>query len=317
MPSQPFWHVRLDAILAQLRGLDAEYVDRQAIERIFGVGERRARQLMGGCNAIKVGNAMAIRRTSLLERLESASVAVSKSSRILNARGLDGHVAPIRQKLPPGFHLTEGELRVFFISPTELAAKLSAAAAAITADWDAFAAETRIASPPDGSAQQNTEVRPNDTAVKIAHHPGVPASEAADDGGDSRPGDRLATPAVDRPTRAHVAEEDSSGGVSLQEQYELFCLAKVKNHLRALPQAVRSQKFEETRSAIRRAAPQLRRNDLDEIAQRELESKIRLTLNLPSIEEFAASQVTIRQVILQRRYLARLPRGTAPNSRGA
>ena len=141
---------------------------------------------------------------------------------------------------------------------------------------------------PTGSAQQNTEVRPNDTAVKIANHPGVPASEAADGGGDSRPGDTLATPAVDRPTRAHVAEEDSSGGVSLQEQYELFCLAKVKNHLRALPQAVRFQKFEETRSAIRRAAPQLRRNDLDEIAQRELESKIRLTLNLPSIEEFAA-----------------------------
>src|ERR1043166_3932754 len=36
----------------------------------LGVGERRARQLMSGCNAIKVGNAMAIRRTSLLERLE-------------------------------------------------------------------------------------------------------------------------------------------------------------------------------------------------------------------------------------------------------
>jgi hypothetical protein len=37
---------------------------------------------------------------------------------------------------------------VSFVSPTELAAKLSAAAAAIAADWDAFAAETRIASPP-------------------------------------------------------------------------------------------------------------------------------------------------------------------------
>ena len=69
MPSQPFWHARLDAILAHLCGLDAEYLDRHAVGRIFGVGERRARQLMGGLNAIKVGNAMAVRRASLLERL--------------------------------------------------------------------------------------------------------------------------------------------------------------------------------------------------------------------------------------------------------
>ena len=70
MPSQPFWHARLDAILAHLRGLDAEYLDRHAVERSFAVGERRARQLMGGLHAIQVGNAMAVRRASLLERLE-------------------------------------------------------------------------------------------------------------------------------------------------------------------------------------------------------------------------------------------------------
>jgi hypothetical protein len=37
--------------------------------------------------------------------------------------------------------------------------------------------------------------------------------------------------------------------------------------------------------------PQLRRDDLEEMAQRELESKIRLALNLPGIEEFAAGTV--------------------------
>ena len=143
---------------------------------------------------------------------KSDPVAVSKFSRIRKARRLDGYAMRTPQKLPPGIHLTEGELHVSFGSPTELAAKLSAAAAAITADWDAFAAETGIASPPDGLAQRGV--------------------------GDSRPADRLATPAVDRPTPAPVAEEDSSRRVSLKQRYDEFCLAKVEQHLRSLPQAV-------------------------------------------------------------------------------
>jgi hypothetical protein len=113
----------------------------------------------------------------------------------------------------------------------------------------------------------------------------------ADAGGDSRATDRLATPAVDPPTRPHDTQEESSGRVSMKQRYEEFCLAKVKDHLRALPQPIRSQRFEETRSAIRRAVPQLRRNEVDEMAQRELESRICAGLHLPSIEEFTAGSV--------------------------
>jgi hypothetical protein len=287
MPSQPSWHARLHTILAQLRGLHAEYVDRQTVERIFGVGERRARQIMAGLSTIKVGNAAAVRRTSLLERLESDPASVSKSSRILNARPLNGHARPTRGQLPLGIHLAEGELRVSFISPPELAAKLSAAAAAIEADWDAFSAATRIVSPPAESARER-RVQFEESLKQTLLSQG-----SADEGATIRreavgKRERLGAPAVERPTRPDVADKDSSHRVSLKERYEEFCLAKVKDHLSSLPRAVRSQRFEETRSAIRRAAPQLRRNDLDEIAQRELESKIRLALNLPSIEEFAA-----------------------------
>src|SRR4051794_13128626 len=265
MPSQPFWFARLNTILAEVRVLDAEYLDRGAVGRIFGVGERRARQLMVGLERMKVGNAVAIRRTSLLERLETASVGVSKFPGVMNARGSDPDASSATQKLPPGIQLTGGELRVSFTTATELATKLLAVSAAITADSNAFDAATRIIPQPSHPAQQNS----TSTHGKRGN-PDV----------DSR--------AVDSLTRAHDAETNAPCRGSLNDRYYDFCTTKVKDHLRALPQAIRSQWFDETRSAIRRAVPQLRQNELDEMTQRELESKIRARLHLPSLEEFTA-----------------------------
>jgi hypothetical protein len=71
-------------------------------------------------------------------------------------------------------------------------------------------------------------------------------------------------------TRARGAEAESPREGSLKERYEEFCRAKFKDHLRALPQAIRSRMFEELRSSLRREAPQLRRNELDEMAHRVL-----------------------------------------------
>jgi hypothetical protein len=132
------------------------------------------------------------------------------------------------------------------------------------------------------------KVRRKRIAVKLANDPFVAAPEAADGGGDSSPPDRVSMPVARLP---RDPEEESSRRVSLERRYEEFCLAKVNNHLRALPQAIRSQRFQETRSAIRREVPQLRSNELDEMAQRELVSRIRAGLQLPSIEEFSAGGV--------------------------
>ena len=43
MPPTPTWFQRLLEILDVLRGIDAGYLDRQAVEKLFGVGPRRAR----------------------------------------------------------------------------------------------------------------------------------------------------------------------------------------------------------------------------------------------------------------------------------
>src|ERR1019366_2181615 len=73
MPAQPAWFHRLDGILSELRSLETEYLDRQAVETLFHVRERRARQLMAGLPSLQVGNAVAVRRQALIERLENTA----------------------------------------------------------------------------------------------------------------------------------------------------------------------------------------------------------------------------------------------------
>src|SRR5215210_5252610 len=73
MPAKPTWFHRLDEILGGLRGLGTDYLDRQTVERIFGVRERRARQLMAGLPCLQVGNAVAVSRSALIERLEATA----------------------------------------------------------------------------------------------------------------------------------------------------------------------------------------------------------------------------------------------------
>ena len=70
MPAKSAWLPRIGSILAELHVLKSDYLDRHAVERIFGVRQRRARQLMGGLPTLQIGNALAIPRRALIERLQ-------------------------------------------------------------------------------------------------------------------------------------------------------------------------------------------------------------------------------------------------------
>ena len=48
MPAQPAWFHRLDEILSALRFMTSTHLDRAAVERLFRVRQRRARQIMAG-----------------------------------------------------------------------------------------------------------------------------------------------------------------------------------------------------------------------------------------------------------------------------
>ena len=161
MPPQPTWFHRLDRILAELRALNGDYLDRQAVERIFSVRERRARQLMAGLPCLQIGNAVGVSRPALIERVETTAAGercqwelrrrarVSEfvdtmrkqvaGRRVVVPASADAHNRVLTD-LPSGVELRPGELRIQFGGAEDLAAKLFELSQAMANDWQAFVA---------------------------------------------------------------------------------------------------------------------------------------------------------------------------------
>lgn len=157
MPVQPAWFHRLDQILGELRCLEVSHLDRQAIEKLFRVRQRRARQLMACLPCLRIGNAVAVERTALLLWLETIAAGdpfqreLSRRARVADALELlHKHAAAQRIRisapsdsrertfrgLPSGVQLRPGELRIEFASAQDLAAKLFELSQAMANDWD-------------------------------------------------------------------------------------------------------------------------------------------------------------------------------------
>ncbi len=165
MPYQPTWFHRLEEIRSELRSLPADYLDRQAVEKLFRIGSRRARQLMAGLPYLQVGNAVAVDRQALLERLantgkterfqwelsrrtrvaESLEIlrqhAATRQIRIPAATNVHNHILG---DLPQWIELRPGELRIEFCDAEDLAAKLFELSQAMANDWEAL---TKIVEP--------------------------------------------------------------------------------------------------------------------------------------------------------------------------
>ena len=159
MPAQPAWFHRVRDILRQLRTLDSDYLDRQAVEKLFGVRERRARQLIAGLPCLQIGNAVAVERLALIQRLEQASTAdrfqweVGRRTRVAEhieqlrkyaaAQSVRVPAAPdvrdrLLRDLADGIDLQPGELRIAFTGAEDLASKLFELSQAMANDWPAF-----------------------------------------------------------------------------------------------------------------------------------------------------------------------------------
>src|ERR1017187_8444911 len=160
MPSQPEWFHRLDEILETLRGMESTHLDRQAVQKLFGVRECRARQLMAGLPGLRAGNAFAVARLALIARLEETAQGglfqweTNRRARVVEE--LDRtrrHLAARRGRLPGAgdargirggglagrMELKPGELRIEFYGAEDLAAKLFELSQAMANDWQAFA----------------------------------------------------------------------------------------------------------------------------------------------------------------------------------
>jgi hypothetical protein len=160
LPAQPAFFHRLDDILAELRALQISHLDRQAVQKLFGVGQRRARQLMAGLPALRAGNAVAVERLGLMARLENIQAGepfaresarrarlgehLANTRRLLAARRVRlPAAADVRERsvreLGGGIELRPGELRILFFGAEDLAAKLFELSQAMANDWHAFA----------------------------------------------------------------------------------------------------------------------------------------------------------------------------------
>lgn len=161
MPAQPAWYHRLDAILDTLRNMNSSYLDRRAIEQLFEVRERRARQIMAGLPGLQAGNAAAVSRLALIERLEAITTTgpfqweirrrlrvtqdLDQTRRQIAARQVriptPSDVQSQRlEGLPAEIEIRPGELRIAFVSAEGLAARLFELSQAMANDWTAFVA---------------------------------------------------------------------------------------------------------------------------------------------------------------------------------
>ena len=159
MPAQPAWFHRLQEILEELRALEVMYLDRLAVQKLFRVQERRARQIMAGLPALQVGNAVAVERQALIAWLENIAAGdrfqweirrrarlvedLDRTRRDLAARRVTiPAAAGVRDRsvreLSGGIELRPGELRIQFHGAEDLAAKLFELSQAMANDWDTF-----------------------------------------------------------------------------------------------------------------------------------------------------------------------------------
>jgi len=69
MPAKAQWLLRIPAIIDALAAVSVPVVDRTAVERLFGVGRRRAIDLMRLFEGYQTGSAFLLDRLSLIETL--------------------------------------------------------------------------------------------------------------------------------------------------------------------------------------------------------------------------------------------------------
>jgi hypothetical protein len=160
MPDQPSWIERVPKILETLESDAAPpFLDRPAVERLFGVRRRQAIQLLHRFGGYQVGKTFLVPREAVIaflrdprrraaaeferRRFERVANALRESREQLYQRRIPIPVAEETLRidisgLPEGIRLVPGELSVRFEHPMELLQKLFALSQALANDFAAF-----------------------------------------------------------------------------------------------------------------------------------------------------------------------------------
>ena len=166
MPAKPSWHANLPKIRRDLTAMNLPFVDRAAIERLFGIRRRQANYLMRGLGGYKIGPSAVIDRQELLLRLEQmagrrgiATAETRRKSSVVEALEALKHQARPRRVTPPpprvastslpaGISIARpGELTIQFSSPEELLGRILALVQSASKDFAGFASGLEPPSP--------------------------------------------------------------------------------------------------------------------------------------------------------------------------
>jgi hypothetical protein len=159
MPATPSWHSQIVSIRRTLTAMTSTpWLDRPAIERLFGLRTRQANYLMRGLPGQRLGSAVVVDREALLAHLDelaaprgvARAAAQRKASVVetLDALRREGRPRPIlapppgpaNTPLPAGVRVTApGELTLAYASPEELLGRILGLAQAASNNFAAFA----------------------------------------------------------------------------------------------------------------------------------------------------------------------------------
>jgi hypothetical protein len=166
MPAKPLWFSHLDSIIAELEALARPAVDRAALQRLLGVGARRAQQIMAPCSTETLGSSYLADRGRLIEHLRrlaagdaafyerrrrrrlAAILETERRRRLERPQVLvEAPASVVRSKLadlPDGVRLDPGRITVTFTTPVQALERLLALAMAIGNDREAFERRTAL-----------------------------------------------------------------------------------------------------------------------------------------------------------------------------
>lgn len=164
MPDQPTWLERVPAILAFLKSQDAPlFLDRPAVERLFGLRRRQAIELLRRCGGYQVGKTFLVLRETMVEFLNQPVTAgkvsdcLAQKRRVVDslmeawplqeARKITFPVpsevfAQTLSDLPGGIQLVPGQLTITFAAPLELLQQLFTLSQALANDYESFEASS-------------------------------------------------------------------------------------------------------------------------------------------------------------------------------
>jgi hypothetical protein len=158
MPAKPRWHADLNKIRASIASLPSPFLDRLAIEQLFGVKTRQANNLMRGLGGYRIGPAAVVGREDLLLKLDQMAgprgyaAQIERKSRVVEALdALRSEARPRRVSPPPphrpnsplpaGTRISApGVLTISFTTPEDLLGRVMGLAQSAAADFTAFEA---------------------------------------------------------------------------------------------------------------------------------------------------------------------------------